>query len=391
MMDNHLPETESSPRLDPFLEPYFAKHHREKCYPGLIFRQGKRQMVQINVPADDLPTLLQAKPSSDNDPDSGKNRPEVKGHAEEIKEYILKRATKGIPWILGTLTANVDPSKIDIIELGRGICLVVIPRGVKLDITDGQHRKSAIQDLIMGEFGEVIGDNDFPITLVLEPDFNQCQTDFRDMAQTKQLDKSLLLSFGEFEGRVGITKRVVDEVFMFRGKTEKIKNSPALKKKLIYTNNYIIRAVSCAFTNDPNNELREYDVNQASDSLVKTLNQFFSECSHSRHIYETEPEDLTIEQVAEFRENCVLGISVGLDILGRLLYYTYNQHTMSFESSQVSQLALLNWSRNSHLWKDNVVLIDPKPKNPAQPYKISYVSSAVRIAVNRAKTHLGWM
>ncbi|MGL4501251.1 MAG: DNA sulfur modification protein DndB [Planktothrix sp.] len=391
MMDNHLPETESSPRLDPFLEPYFAKHHREKCYPGLIFRQGKRQMVQINVPADDLPTLLQAKPSSDNDPDSGKNRPEVKGHAEEIKEYILKRATKGIPWILGTLTANVDPSKIDIIELGRGICLVVIPRGVKLDITDGQHRKSAIQDLIMGEFGEVIGDNDFPITLVLEPDFNQCQTDFRDMAQTKQLDKSLLLSFGEFEGRVGITKRVVDEVFMFRGKTEKIKNSPALKKKLIYTNNYIIRAVSCAFTNDPNNELREYDVNQASDSLVKTLNQFFSECSHTRHIYETEPEDLTIEQVAEFRENCVLGISVGLDILGRLLYYTYNKHTMSFESSQVSQLALLNWSRNSHLWKDNVVLIDPKPKNPAKPYKISYVSSAVRIAVNRAKTHLGWM
>ncbi|MCT7963809.1 DNA sulfur modification protein DndB [Laspinema sp. D1] len=391
MMDNHLPETESSPRLDPFLEPYFAKHHREKCYPGLLFRQGKRQMVQINVPADDLPTLLQAKPSSDNDPDSGKNRPEVKGHAEEIKEYILKRATKGIPWILGTLTANVDPSKIDIIELGRGICLVVIPRGVKLDITDGQHRKSAIQDLIMGEFGEVIGDNDFPITLVLEADFNQCQTDFRDMAQTKQLDKSLLLSFGEFEGRVGITKRVVDEVFMFRGKTEKIKNSPALKKKLIYTNNYIIRAVSCAFTNDPNNELREYDVNQASDSLVTTLNQFFSECSHTRHIYETEAENLTIEQVAEFRENCVLGISVGLDILGRLLYYTYNQHTMSFESSQVSQIALLNWSRNSHLWKDNVVLIDPKPKNPAKPYKISYVSSAVRIAVNRAKTHLGWM
>lgn len=391
MMDNHLPESETSPRLDPFLEPYFAKHHREKCYPGLIFRQGKRQMVQINVPADDLPTLLQAKPSSDNDPDSGKNRPEVKGHAEEIKEYILKRSSNGKPWILGTLTANVDPSKIDIIELGRGICLVVIPRGVKLDITDGQHRKSAIQDLIMGEFGEVIGDNDFPITLVLEPDFNQCQTDFRDMAQTKQLDKSLLLSFGEFEGRVGITKRVVDEVFMFRGKTEKIKNSPALKKKLIYTNNYIIRAVSCAFTNDPNNELRGYDVDRASDSLVKTLNEVFSECSHTRHIFETNPEDLTIEQVAEFRENCVLGISVGLDILGRLLYYTYNQNSMSFESSQVSQIALLNWSRDSHLWKDNVVLIDPKPKNPAKPYKISYVSSAVRIAVNRAKTHLGWM
>ena len=47
-------------------------------------------MLQINVPAQDLPTLLQAKPSTDNDPDSGKNRPEVKGHAEEIKDYLLK-------------------------------------------------------------------------------------------------------------------------------------------------------------------------------------------------------------------------------------------------------------------------------------------------------------
>ena len=49
-----------------------------------------------------------------------------------------------------------------------------------------------------------------PITLVLEGNFNQCQTDFRDMAQARQLDKSLLLSFGEFEGRVGITKALLE-------------------------------------------------------------------------------------------------------------------------------------------------------------------------------------
>jgi DNA sulfur modification protein DndB len=91
-------------------------------------------MVQINIPADDLPTLLQAKPSTGNDPDSGKNRPEIKGHAEEVNQYILKRVRNDQPWILGTLTANVDPEKIEIIELGRGICLVVIHRGVKLDI-----------------------------------------------------------------------------------------------------------------------------------------------------------------------------------------------------------------------------------------------------------------
>ncbi|MCT7980683.1 DNA sulfur modification protein DndB [Laspinema olomoucense] len=391
MTDDLLPQSETPTRLDPVLEPYFAKHHREKCYPGLIFRQGKRQMVQINVPADDLPTLLQAKPSSDNDPDSGKNRPEVKGHAEEIKEYILKRATKGKPWILGTLTANVDPSKIELIELGRGICLVVIPRGVKLDITDGQHRKSAIQDLIIGEFGEVIGDNDFPITLVLEPDFNQCQSDFRDMAQTKQLDKSLLLSFGEFEGRVGITKRVLDEVVMFRGKTEKIKSSPPSKKKLIYTTNYIAKLVGAAFSGDSNSELKERDVDKASDALIHALNQFFSECSQSRHIVNTHVDDLSIDEIENFKNENLLGRSVGMEILGHLLYCIYDKNVHLFDPNKISTLAQLNWSREGHLWRDNVVLLDPNPKNPAKPYKITAGVNAIRIAVNRVKTHLGWM
>ncbi|GBL12204.1 hypothetical protein MSj_03718 [Microcystis aeruginosa Sj] len=135
-------------QLNQVLEYYFSEYYREKCYLGLVFQQGKRKMVQINVPAHDLPTLLQAKPSTGNDPDSGKNRPEVQGHTEEVKEYILKRIKQDKPWILGTLTANVDPEKIKLIDLARGLCLVVIGRGIKLDITDGQHRKRAIHELI---------------------------------------------------------------------------------------------------------------------------------------------------------------------------------------------------------------------------------------------------
>lgn len=95
-------QSENNQRIDSIVEPHFSANCRDRCYLGLIFRQGKRQMLQINVPARDLPTLLQAKPSTGNDPDSGKNRPEVKGHADEVKEYIIDRVTKGKPWILGT-------------------------------------------------------------------------------------------------------------------------------------------------------------------------------------------------------------------------------------------------------------------------------------------------
>lgn len=284
MSETNRPESESNPQLDTLLESYFTKYHRQKCYPGLIFQQGKRTMVQINVPADDLPTLLQAKPSFGNDPDSGKNRPEVKGHVDEVKQYLLKRTKSNKPWILGTLTANVNPDDIELIELGRGICLVVIDRKIKLDITDGQHRKRAIQELILSSEGQLIADNDFPITLVLEGDVRQCQSDFRDMAQTRQLDKSLILSFGEFEGRVGITKNLIEKVSMFEDKTEKIKGSPATKNKLIYTTNYIARFVSCAFANNPDDELKDYDVEKTSNALISCLNHFFAECIQTIHI-----------------------------------------------------------------------------------------------------------
>jgi len=291
---------------------------------------------------------------------------------------------------LGTLTANVDPKKIEIIELGRGICLVVIPRNVKLDITDGQHRKRAIHELIVSADGVLIGDNDFPITLVLEDDFNQCQADFRDMARTKQLDKSLLLSFGEFEGVVGITKSLVEQVFIFQGKTDKINQTPDRKKKLVYTMNFLARFVSCAFTDVPSNELKDYDVGKLSDILAIRLNDFFSQCSQTKHFSETRVEELTVENVDRFKEDCILGRSVGLEILGRLLHCTYDTDSQDFETEQISQLAQLDWSRKSHLWEGNIVLSNSSPKKN-KSYKISASASAVRVAVEVVKAELGWV
>lgn len=390
MSESNYPHLDPKDQIAQVLERIFAEYHRDKCYPGLLFQQGNRKMVQINVPAHELPTLLLAKPSTDNNPDSGKNRPEVEGHAEEVKEYILKRARKGKPWILGTLTANVAPDKIKLIELSRGVCMVVIPRSVKLDITDGQHRKRAIHELIESPDAELIADNDFPITLVLEGNFNQCQTDFRDMAQTRQLNKSLLLSFGEFEGRVGITKNLIDRVPMFHEKTERIKDNPPTKKKLIYSSNYIAKSVSCAFSDDPNDDLLDLDVETSSDALVTCLNQFFSESNQTRHIFETSVEDLTIDQVTAFKEDCLLGRSVGLEVLGHLLYYTYDNNNDCFDAEKVSQIAKLDWLRECSIWQGNIVIIDPKPKNPAKPFKISAGVNSIRIAVTVAKAHLGW-
>ncbi|AFZ23641.1 DGQHR domain-containing protein [Cylindrospermum stagnale PCC 7417] len=381
---------EMQAKFSAFMEPFFSKYHRERCYPGLKLTQGNRTMLQINVPARDFSGLLQAKPSIGNDPDSGKNRPVITDHAEGIKQYIIERAKKGKPWIVGTLTANVPSQEITFLEFGRNVGLVIIRRDVKLDITDGQHRKRAIHELIESADSDLISDDDFPITLVLEGDFQQCQADFRDMAQTRPLDKSLLLSFGEFSGRVGISKELVKRVSLFKDKTEKIKANPSTKNKLIYTMNYIAKFVSSVFSNDALNQLKELDVKSSSDALVNCLNQFFSECSNTEYIAAIHFDELTEADIASFKEDCLLGVSVGLEVLGKLLYCAYNRHDNSFDQEKVSQLASLDWSRENEVWRDSIVRIEPKPKNPGKLYKIYSGTGAINDAVKIVKVKLGW-
>lgn len=381
------------------VKPYMYEHYDDsKWYPALEFKQGGRTMLQINVPASLLPTLLKAKPSdaANNDPHSGKNRPVIKGHAEEIKQYVIDRATAGKKWILGTLTANLadnpqNPTIIEIKRLGLGVCYVRIPLSVFLDITDGQHRTRAIQELIMsiGNDRDLISKDSFPITLVLEGDFRQCQTDFRDMAQSAPLPKSLLVSFGAL-GRDGITQKLVEQVPMFRGKTQLVKASPGSGTKFIYTSNYIAKTVSCAFANNPNDELLNRDSDALAEVLIECLNQFFSKCSDTKYIFDRPVEKLTVEEITAFKEDCLLGVSVGLEILGRLLYFTYDDENNCFDEVMLLKLVKLDWSRENQLWENNVVRKDPNPKDPAKPYKITASGSAVKTAVHVAKIQLGW-
>ncbi|MEP0885274.1 DNA sulfur modification protein DndB [Trichocoleus sp. ST-U3] len=372
--------------LDELLESYFAKYHPHRCYPGLIFQQGKRTMIQINVPANDLPTLLQERPATDNDPHSGKHRPEIKGHAEQIQKYITKRIKQDRPWILGTLTVNVAPEQLCVEELGKGICIVVIPHNVKLDIIDGQHRKLAIKDL--AQSSNLISNESFPLTVVLEGSFRQCQIDFADLALAKRVEPTFRSAFSD-SGRDEITRQIIETVTMFRNKTNRFHRDAGRNKKWIYTTNYIARSVSCTFTDNPDDELKNHEVDISVEILTQCLNQFFSECSQTRFVSETNVERLTLDQVKEFKDNCILGWSVGVEILGRLLNCTYTPSTNSFNSNQVSQLAQLDWSRESSLWQNNVARGNPKQKN--QTKKIAWGASAVADAVNAVKTELGWM
>jgi DNA sulfur modification protein DndB len=371
------------------LEPIMVQGYRTTdTFLACGSEHGQRLMLQINVHAREIPTLLRTRSvnADSNDPRSGKNRPINDKHVQTIKDYIKERASSGNKWILGPITANVDPKRIKFQKIWGDLYIVEVPRNTSLEITDGQHRKRALSELIESESDdrELIANCTFPVNLVLEGDLDQCQTDFRDMAQTYPIAKSLLVAYGNF-GRDAVAKELVQRVGMFRGKTQMIQSTPGSRSKSIYTINYIAKMVSCAFTNNPSHNLLdsfndEGKILNAAEALSEALNFFFENYKETKPIALS--DDISVDRATKFKENSLLGVSIGLEILGRLLYRTFNEDSNTFNTSRIEQICeQIKWFKSDNLWQGTVVK-DSK--------KMLTGRSSVNEAVERALLRLGW-
>ncbi len=383
------------------IEPIMVQGYRKgQTFLAMGSQHGKRLMLQINVHSSEIPTLLTSRNVAEdsNNPNSGKNRPINDNHVIKIKDYIKERVKAENKWILGTITANIDPDKSKIMyqKIWGDLYVAFIFNSTSLEITDGQHRKKAIEELL-SEDRDLISDVTFPVNLVLEGDLSQCQTDFRDMAQTLSIPQSLLVAYGGY-GKDAIAKEIVEQVNLFRNKTQKIKATPGSKTGYIYTINYVAKLVSCAFTGKPTDKLSEINtdklVKERAKELSECLNYFFSHYaqtandfdkdSHWRKMAKLTGDILEKEKVhwkvaTDFRENCILGISVGLETLGDLLFYTLDSESNQFDRNKVKHLAeSIDWSRQGKHWQDTLIVPDGKGG-----IKLSTSRKSVKVAVER--------
>ena len=331
-------------RLSGMIEPMkLASYGRERVYSGIGDYQGGRLILQIVVYLSEIPTLIPAT-----------NRPVNTSHIKEIKDYILCRAKAGKAWILGSPTVNVDPNRIKWQSIGYNLYVITIPNATTFKITDGQHRIRAIAELMaLEEHRSLIADEQICLTLVLDSDARQADLDFGDMAQTMPLPSALLVAFGAV-GRDAIAQRVAQKVNLFLNNTHWFKASPGTGSSHAYTLNYIAQMVGCAVNGDPYDELKDFDTSEKvegiADQLSEILNYFFSICPVTAPLVKSQKLSATV--VAEFRNNSILGLSIGLEILGLLIHQCL-KHTINIE-----QIAtMIDWSRNGDWWSE---IISPK-------------------------------
>ena len=308
---------------------------KERIAVGIGNYQGKRLIIQIIVYASEIPNLF-----------STVSRPTIESHVSDIEEYIIKRAKAGKSWILGTLTANVDPDLIQCQSIGSNLYLVGIPNSTPLTVTDGQHRISAIALVMSTEHRELIANEQIPLTLVLDESQRQADVDFQDMAKGTSIPDSLLVAFNH-QGRDAIAKEVVKRVDWFRNSTRWDSASAGSGSKYLYTLNFVANLVGCAVAGEKNALLEEYDdvdkIERIGIELSEILNQFFSNCPATKTL--ATKNELTPDEVRDFRASCILGLGIGLEILGCLIYQ-YRKGNLTI----IEIATKVNWSRDNILW-----------------------------------------
>ena len=311
-------------------------YSRERVLFGLGDYQGKRLIIHFPVYFSKIPAFV-----------SVVNRPINTAHVKEIKDYILNRIQANIAWILGSLTVNVNPDDIHYQPFGLNLYVVRIPNGTRLHIADGQHRIQAITELMgVDEHRRKWSNEQIPLTLVLDSSARQAALDFRDMQEQIALPRAMLVGFS-WEGRNGIAHALVKKVPIF-SYTAMDKAVPGSGTKNIYTLSYIASFVGSAIAGSPSAPLLEYDtqelIEKAATNLSDFLNHFFSCCPCTVSL--VAKEELTVADVASFKSNSILALSVGLEILGHLI------HSRIRTPEQLAYQ--IDWSRTSDWWSDLV-------------------------------------
>lgn len=304
---------------------------------GIGNYQGQRLTIQIIVYASEIPNLF-----------GTVSRPIIESHVSEIKEYILKRVNADKKWILGAITANVEPKLIECKSIGSNLYLVSIPNATPLKVTDGQHRISAIALMMTTDHRELIANEQIPITLVLDGSQRQADVDFQDMAQGTSIPDSLLVAFNH-QGRDAIAKELVKRVDLFKNSTRWDSASAGSGSKYLYTLNFVAGLVGCAMQGEKNALLEEYDnaekIEQIGIELSEIINQFFLSCPATKAL--AQKNELTPDEVKDFRASCILGLGIGLEILGCLIYQ-FRQGNLT-----ITQIATeIDWSRENKLWNE---------------------------------------
>jgi DNA sulfur modification protein DndB len=372
-----------------------------RSFPITIFKQGTREFISTVFPVFYIISDLKSKPTEKDkglyDVRTSMNRPIDSNHAKNTKEYIKRNFKE--KYIIPSMTLNVqEPINIYTADYKSSVRqgYMVIPYGIKLAITDGQHRKRALEELCRelspAEF-DVIKNDGISVMITVENDINQIHQDFADCSKTKELPKSLIAVYDKRNPANGLVIDLIDTCPLFKEKVDATSNTLSKKSTKLLLVSQVRSAIkellfASSATGDVELETRTLEMYGSSDSTsykkdVKKFIDFINRITEKIPILKTIAEmhdSIQMTKLPGLRADYLILNSAGINILCRAGHYIVRDDEKYNEMDKyVDRLAKIDWKKSAEIWNGNIVQLG------AKGLKISTSNSTLKAAFNKVK------
>ena len=219
--------------------------------PAVMFRQGQRMMLstafQVPLIRNRLQLHSAEKRGTVEQVRSATNRPTMPDHVSNVKNYLNDNI--GGRYIIPPMTLNVR-QPMNVYEPSYPSTLktvwLVLPASARLEITDGGHRKAAIDKVSEQLDDEKLANFDqdaVAVMITVEDDMHQIHQDFADCSKTKPLPKSQLAAYDRRNPANGLVLDLIEKCPIFAGKIDSTSTTLSINSTKLFLTNQVRQMV----------------------------------------------------------------------------------------------------------------------------------------------------
>ncbi|MEH1959579.1 MAG: DNA sulfur modification protein DndB [Nostoc sp.] len=331
-----------------------------------VYEQGGRTHLTFSLPFNlllEMARLNSAHPKNNkSSAEEFINRPLIQQHVDEIAKYLLETDNYILPPFIFNST-----TPIRVFAFGAGAVkfgYAVVPTNVELYVTDGQHRIKAVEKAIM--LRPELRDDSATVLVIREDDLDQIHQDFADCAKTRPIPPALLAAFDVSNVLARLTRQLTKELVIFDGRIDKVSRTVGKDPNYLFTMNQLKVCTAEFLFGSSRKQVIESRSNQKkgeSSLLLAKAKIFYAEFCQNNDAWKPllKPASETANlDLYTLRQQRIDFNSVGFQIISKLghLIFFGKEFTDEERSQLIKAVANLDYTRDSKLWQNNVVLVD---------------------------------
>jgi len=342
--------------------------------PVTVFRQGRRFQLATAIPVSMCIQFLRSDPV---DKKAGleavrsfTNRPVDTSHVRETRRYLADNFHD--KYILPPLTINIrETVNVYCTDFAGPVKpgYLVIPFSARLSITDGQHRRLAMEEVLQdmsAEDAEAFQQDGVAIMVTCETETEQVHQDFADCSKTKPLPKSLIAVYDKRNPANALVMKLIDSCPLFRGKIDSTSNTLSKRSNAVFLTNQVRTLAKelligngamsdVEFDKRANDMLADHTVFERQlGNFTAFVNTLTEEHPVLKQVSEL-PQGPERQKIPQLREEWLILTGNAWAIMGRIGHELFRDSVPNWVEYAKRLAKSVDWRRDADIWKGNLV------------------------------------